>query len=553
MNPCPCGDGGSPGGCRCSEHALARYVRRLSGPLVDRFDLRVPVTRPDPRHVVGGAPGESSAVGRRAGARGPGPGRRAGRALQRPARARPTSSGTRRWRPTRPSGSRRCCATTASAPAGLQRVRRVALTLADLADESPPLRTGPPRHRRLACAPSRWPTALRLAGLTVTSARRRCCPPEAWVTALSSLDGMGPAGLRALLDDHADRRGGLAGRARGRVHAAAVRGAMGRRAAPSGSSRRWAASRGRFDVAGVLAAPRRRRHRRGAPGHRVLSRPPSSTIREPPPILFHQGDPDVVVGTRVAIVGTRDCTRYGYDLAFELGARPVGGRHLGRVGPGARHRQRRPRRRARRRPGPADRRGRQRARRRLPPPQRAAVARVAARGVVWSEYPLGSSAAAVALPGPQPADRGAGRRRGGRRVARQGRGAAHRRRGRATRSAGDGGARAGAQPVVGGQQRPAGRRARRRRWPATPPTCSSPSASQSRLAAAVDRAPARAHRRRPGRARGHRLAAGHPRPPPAAHRALDPRAGVGARPPRATPDGSRPAAVGTSGWPSPVG
>ena len=39
----------------------------------------------------------------------------------------------------------------------------------------------------------------------------------------------------------------------------------------------------------------------------------------PPTVLFHRGDPDVAVGARVAIVGTRDCTRYGYDLAFELG------------------------------------------------------------------------------------------------------------------------------------------------------------------------------------------------------------------------------------------
>ncbi len=46
MNPCPCGDGGPPGSCRCSEQARQRYGRRLSGPLLDRFDLRVPVMRP---------------------------------------------------------------------------------------------------------------------------------------------------------------------------------------------------------------------------------------------------------------------------------------------------------------------------------------------------------------------------------------------------------------------------------------------------------------------------------------------------------------------------
>jgi magnesium chelatase family protein len=43
-NPCPCGDYGSPvRDCRCDEAALARYRRRLSGPLLDRIDLRVAV------------------------------------------------------------------------------------------------------------------------------------------------------------------------------------------------------------------------------------------------------------------------------------------------------------------------------------------------------------------------------------------------------------------------------------------------------------------------------------------------------------------------------
>lgn len=44
MNPCPCGYAGHPSiACRCDERALARYRRRLSGPLVDRIDLHVPV------------------------------------------------------------------------------------------------------------------------------------------------------------------------------------------------------------------------------------------------------------------------------------------------------------------------------------------------------------------------------------------------------------------------------------------------------------------------------------------------------------------------------
>ncbi|MCP3853386.1 MAG: YifB family Mg chelatase-like AAA ATPase [Actinomycetia bacterium] len=40
MNPCPCGDGRGTD-CRCTDAQRARYRRRLSGPLADRFDLRL--------------------------------------------------------------------------------------------------------------------------------------------------------------------------------------------------------------------------------------------------------------------------------------------------------------------------------------------------------------------------------------------------------------------------------------------------------------------------------------------------------------------------------
>lgn len=51
-NPCPCGVG-RWGDCRCSNAALARYARRLSGPLLDRFDIRLAVERPDATRVLG--------------------------------------------------------------------------------------------------------------------------------------------------------------------------------------------------------------------------------------------------------------------------------------------------------------------------------------------------------------------------------------------------------------------------------------------------------------------------------------------------------------------
>ena len=61
MNPCPCG-GGAPGACQCSDAHLQRYVHRLSGPLLDRFDLRVNVHRPGVEELLSHEPGESSAV-----------------------------------------------------------------------------------------------------------------------------------------------------------------------------------------------------------------------------------------------------------------------------------------------------------------------------------------------------------------------------------------------------------------------------------------------------------------------------------------------------------
>ena len=59
-NPCPCG-GGSPGSCTCDDGGRARYLRRLSGPLLDRFDLRITVHRPEVDELLLDGPGECSA------------------------------------------------------------------------------------------------------------------------------------------------------------------------------------------------------------------------------------------------------------------------------------------------------------------------------------------------------------------------------------------------------------------------------------------------------------------------------------------------------------
>jgi magnesium chelatase family protein len=46
MNPCPCGYYGDPTHeCSCSSVQIGNYQKRLSGPLLDRIDMLVPVSR----------------------------------------------------------------------------------------------------------------------------------------------------------------------------------------------------------------------------------------------------------------------------------------------------------------------------------------------------------------------------------------------------------------------------------------------------------------------------------------------------------------------------
>ena len=57
MNPCPCGYLGDPSGrCRCAPPEIARYRARISGPLLDRIDLRVEVPTVPSEELLGAAP-----------------------------------------------------------------------------------------------------------------------------------------------------------------------------------------------------------------------------------------------------------------------------------------------------------------------------------------------------------------------------------------------------------------------------------------------------------------------------------------------------------------
>jgi len=67
MNPCPCGYlGDAHGNCHCSRDRVSSYRSKISGPLLDRIDLRVEVGRL-PKNALrdAGAGGESSATVRR--------------------------------------------------------------------------------------------------------------------------------------------------------------------------------------------------------------------------------------------------------------------------------------------------------------------------------------------------------------------------------------------------------------------------------------------------------------------------------------------------------
>jgi magnesium chelatase family protein len=63
MNPCPCGYyGDSLRACTCTETQVRKYQQRISGPMLDRFDIHLDVPRVDYDKLTGKRHGEASAV-----------------------------------------------------------------------------------------------------------------------------------------------------------------------------------------------------------------------------------------------------------------------------------------------------------------------------------------------------------------------------------------------------------------------------------------------------------------------------------------------------------
>ncbi|MCB2214589.1 YifB family Mg chelatase-like AAA ATPase [Desulfofustis glycolicus] len=66
MNPCPCGFlGDARNECRCTEQQIQRYRDRISGPLLDRIDIRLEVAALEFSHLHENGPREDSAAIRR--------------------------------------------------------------------------------------------------------------------------------------------------------------------------------------------------------------------------------------------------------------------------------------------------------------------------------------------------------------------------------------------------------------------------------------------------------------------------------------------------------
>ena len=61
-NPCPCGYYGEGDRCTCSPSKRLAYISKLSGPLMDRIDIQLVVSRVDARRLVNRKPAEPSSV-----------------------------------------------------------------------------------------------------------------------------------------------------------------------------------------------------------------------------------------------------------------------------------------------------------------------------------------------------------------------------------------------------------------------------------------------------------------------------------------------------------
>jgi DNA processing protein len=142
-------------------------------------------------------------------------------------------------------------------------------------------------------------------------------PDEAHVAALARLPRVGPARLRALLDRYGPRRA-WAEVAAGTIDRAVVVGPG--RHDPAALVAVWRRAAATIDPAAYWQA-----HLDAGIGVAALGSAafpaPLAADDDPPAVVFWSGDLDHLAGVRAAVVGTRRATRYGLDVAHELGLR----------------------------------------------------------------------------------------------------------------------------------------------------------------------------------------------------------------------------------------
>ncbi len=137
-NPCPCGwhtgevlsVADSTPRCGCSQHQMDRMRRRLSGPLLDRIDVRVDVVRPAVSELLGAAGESTPVVAQRVAAA-----RELAAARGFRCNAEMPLSALRRWAPFAQDAQRiieTMLTRGALTARGMDRVRRVARTIQDL-------------------------------------------------------------------------------------------------------------------------------------------------------------------------------------------------------------------------------------------------------------------------------------------------------------------------------------------------------------------------------------------------------------------------------------
>ena len=141
-------------------------------------------------------------------------------------------------------------------------------------------------------------------------------PAEAWAAALAGLPAMGPARLRAVLATWPPEEAW----ARVAAGAACSRPAVTVACRPdsAGVAALWRVAARRVSVVEVWAGLCGAGVTVSLPGAVGFPSELSADL-DPPAVVFSKGDWSALDGRRVAIVGTRRCTRYGRDVAFELG------------------------------------------------------------------------------------------------------------------------------------------------------------------------------------------------------------------------------------------